>query len=145
MECICVQTRHPFILSSKRVLGNGVRTHVNSKGIISTGGSKQDRTRNAASRRTASPTHFILSYSGPSYQVLLYVCPVTAIGKITVAPSLGTSGCVHIRTEVVSDEPDCIRCQLESQLPMFSEVCFVQCLKSTNAAPCEPPTTLSVN
>ena len=37
---------------------NGVRTHVNSKGNIpSTGGSEEDRTRNAASRMTVSPTH----------------------------------------------------------------------------------------
>ena len=33
--------------------------------IPSTGGSEQDRTRDAASRRTASPTHFQLGYSGP--------------------------------------------------------------------------------
>ena len=46
--------------------GNGVRTHVNSKGKIpSTGGSEQDRTRDAASCRTVSPTHYQLSYSGP--------------------------------------------------------------------------------
>ena len=34
--------------------------------IPSTGGSEEDRTRDAASRRTASPTHYRLSYSGPS-------------------------------------------------------------------------------
>ena len=35
MECMCAQTRPRFILSSERVLwGNGVRTHVNSKGKI---------------------------------------------------------------------------------------------------------------
>ena len=32
MECMCPQTRPRFILSSERVLGNGVRTQVNSKG-----------------------------------------------------------------------------------------------------------------
>ena len=32
MECMCVQTRPWFILSSKRVLGIGVGMHVNSKG-----------------------------------------------------------------------------------------------------------------
>ena len=31
MECLCAQTRPRFILSSEIVLGNGVRTHVNSK------------------------------------------------------------------------------------------------------------------
>ena len=32
MEYMCAQTRPRFILSSKRVLGKGVRTHVYSKG-----------------------------------------------------------------------------------------------------------------
>ena len=32
MKCMCVQTRLRFILSYERVLGNGVRNHVNSKG-----------------------------------------------------------------------------------------------------------------
>ena len=31
MECLCAQTRPQFILSSKRVLGNGVRSQANSK------------------------------------------------------------------------------------------------------------------
>ena len=45
----------------KEFWGNGVRTHVNSKGKIpSTGGSEEVRTRDAASRRTASPTHYRL-------------------------------------------------------------------------------------
>ena len=49
----------------KEFLGNGVRTHVNSKGKIpSTGGSEEGRTHDAASRKTASPTHCQLSYSG---------------------------------------------------------------------------------
>ena len=35
MEYMCAQTRARFILSSERFfLGNGVRTHVNSKGKI---------------------------------------------------------------------------------------------------------------
>ena len=39
MECMCAQIRLRFTLSSERVFwGNGVRTHVNSKGkILSTG------------------------------------------------------------------------------------------------------------
>ena len=50
----------------KEFWGNGVRTHVNSKGkIASTGGSDEDQIRTAASCRTASPTHYQLSYSGP--------------------------------------------------------------------------------
>ena len=47
-----------FILSSERVIGNGVRTRVDSKGKApSTGSSEEDRTCDAASRKTASPTH----------------------------------------------------------------------------------------
>ena len=46
--------------------GNGVRTHVNSKGkISSTGGSEEVQTCSAASCRTASQTHYRLSYSSP--------------------------------------------------------------------------------
>ena len=42
----------------KKFLGNGVRTHVNSKGKIpSTGGSEEGHTRDAA-LRTTSPTHY---------------------------------------------------------------------------------------
>ena len=41
---------------TKQFLGKGGRTHVNSKGkILSTGGSEEGRTLNAASRRKASP------------------------------------------------------------------------------------------
>ena len=78
------QTRPGFILSSERVLENGVRTHVNSMGKISSirgseqgvrthvnsmgkissiRGSEQDQTHDAASCRTASPTLYQLSYS----------------------------------------------------------------------------------
>ena len=66
VECICAQMRPWFILLSKRVSWNEVRTHVTSKGKIpSTGDSEEGRTRNTASRRTASQTHYQLSYSGP--------------------------------------------------------------------------------
>ena len=76
MECMCAQTRPRFILSSERVVGNGVRTHANTKGKIpSTGGPEQDGTRDAASRRTASPAHYPLSYSGPFYSGHFYSGP----------------------------------------------------------------------
>ena len=66
MECMCAQTRLRFILSSEIVLGNGVRTHVNSKGrISSTGASEEGRTSDAVPRITASQTHYRLSYSRP--------------------------------------------------------------------------------
>ena len=77
------------INSFERVLGNGVRAHVNSKGKSDTGGSdiftkispkmvnptdtagrsdeeeEEGGTHDATSRRKASPTHCRLSYSGP--------------------------------------------------------------------------------
>ena len=62
---------HRLILSfychPKEVLRNGVRSHVNSKGKFpSTGGSEGGPTHKAASRRTARPTFYLLSYSGPA-------------------------------------------------------------------------------
>ena len=66
MECMYAQTRPRFMLSSERVWGKGVRTHVNSKGKIpSTGAFEENQTCATASCRTASPTHYQLSYSGP--------------------------------------------------------------------------------
>ena len=50
----------------KEFLGNGVRTHVNSKGKIpSTRSSAEDWTHDTASYRTASSTHLWRSCSGP--------------------------------------------------------------------------------
>ena len=50
----------------KEFWGNGVRIHVNSKGKIPFArNSEEDRTRNTASSRTVSPTHYELSYSSP--------------------------------------------------------------------------------
>ena len=64
---MCAQARHRVILPSEIVLRNGIRTHVDSKEKIpTTGGSEEGRTRDAASRGTASPTHNRLSYSGPA-------------------------------------------------------------------------------
>ena len=54
------------MLSSKRVIGKGVRGHVNSKGKIpSIGHSEENRTTDAVSRGTEITTHYRLSYSGP--------------------------------------------------------------------------------
>ena len=68
-ECKRARTGPRFV--GKEFLGNGVRTHVNSKGKIPTGSSEEDGTRDAASRRTASPIHYRLSYSGPYSYVKL--------------------------------------------------------------------------
>ena len=68
-ECMCAQIAPRFRLSPEEFIWNGVRTHVNSKEEIpSTGSSEKGRTRDSASRRTASPTHYRLSYSGPELQ-----------------------------------------------------------------------------
>ena len=57
-----------FHSNPKEFMGNGVRSHVNSEGkISSTGGSEEVRTCDAAPRRTTSPTHYRLSYSGPQW------------------------------------------------------------------------------
>ena len=54
---------------SKEFWENGVGTHVNSKGKIPSTGKfspEEYRIHDAASSRTVSPTHYQLSYSGPS-------------------------------------------------------------------------------
>ena len=58
MKCMCAQTRPRFILSSERVFwGNGVWTHVNSKGKIpSTGKFPQTRIEPCGQRAQALPT-----------------------------------------------------------------------------------------
>ena len=52
----------------KELWGNGVRTHVISKGKIPSKkfSSEQDGIHDAASSRTASPTHCQLSNTGPT-------------------------------------------------------------------------------
>ena len=57
----------------KEFLGNGLRTHVNSKKIIpSTGSSEEDQTHDTASRRITNPTHYQLSYFGPRVDCRLF-------------------------------------------------------------------------
>ena len=78
----------------RKFLGNGVRTHVNSKRKIpSTEGSEEVQTRDAASHRTASPTHYRLSYVGPTatndIPMFTYVYEYTYV-------CLSTSACIHV-------------------------------------------------
>ena len=69
----CAQTSPRFILSPKRVSGNGVRTHANSNGKIpSTRGSEEGWTCDVVSCRTVSPTHYPLSYCDPGGETLHY-------------------------------------------------------------------------
>ena len=77
------------------ILGNGVRTHFifNSKRKIpSTGSSEEDWTRDAASCRTASPTHYGLSYSGCGLQARVgWRSPTSACSQSTCCSSLHPS------------------------------------------------------
>ena len=75
MECMCPQTRPQFILSSERVLGNEVRTHVNSEGrILSTGGSEEGGTHLVWSHRA----HPLLASVNTTVQRPLNVVPENA-------------------------------------------------------------------
>ena len=57
MKCMCAQTRPRFILSSKRVFwGDGVWTHVNSKGKIPSTGKCPQRRIEPATLWTANPS-----------------------------------------------------------------------------------------
>ena len=64
----CVHRLHLGLYTHpKEFWGNGVRTHVYSKRKIPfIGGSEEGGTRDAASRRTGSPTHYRVNYSGPA-------------------------------------------------------------------------------
>ena len=72
MECMCAQTRPLFILSSERVLGNGVRTHVNSEEkTLSTAtkfSTEEDGTHDSTSSRTAGLAH-LCNHSAVEYSV----------------------------------------------------------------------------
>ena len=103
MECLCAWTRPQFRLSSKRVLENEIRTHVNSKGNIpSTGGSEEDRTHSAPSRKTASPTHYWLSYSGPLSNFFFLRSPATSLVFNILGRFLPMWPFLHLTIEVVT-------------------------------------------
>ena len=70
MECTCAQTTPQFILSSERVFFKGMEseptlTPREKKSAPEKFSSEEDRTHDVASSRTASPTHYQLSYSDP--------------------------------------------------------------------------------
>ena len=82
MKCMYAQTRPRFILSSEGVFGgNGVWTHVNSKGKIpSTENPEEDRSRDAVD---SEPKHYELSYSGPRF-----FCWIPSISLCPFSPCL---------------------------------------------------------
>ena len=103
MECMYAQTRPRFILSSERLSGDGVRTHVISKGTIPSTGY---RTHDAASRRTASPTHYRLSYSGPAFGSILFFQSSCRVGPGVDPPSYVRSHLISRRTILPTDVQD---------------------------------------
>ena len=65
MECVCAQTRPLFILSSERVLGNGVRIHISSKGKMpAMGGSEEGPTMQDSEPNTlpTEPFWLVINY-----------------------------------------------------------------------------------
>ena len=72
MEYTCAQTRYRFLISPERVLGNGIRTHANSKGkkspLPEKFSAEDDRTHDVTSCRILSSTHYQLSYFGPVHK-----------------------------------------------------------------------------
>ena len=72
MGCMCTQTRPQFILSSESFWGMESEPMLaprEKSPLPEKFSSEEDRTHAAASCRTASLTHYQLSYSGPIYQL----------------------------------------------------------------------------
>ena len=64
----------------KEFLGNGVRSHVNSKGKFpSTGSSEECASRDAASHKTASPIHYWLSCSSQWFRFTIPPQEITPV------------------------------------------------------------------
>ena len=64
IQCMCAQTRPLFTLSSKKVLGNGTRNHVNSKGKI------------PYARGGSNPRHCFTQDSKPNILATELFCPL---------------------------------------------------------------------
>ena len=107
----------------KEFWGNGVRTHVNSKGKIpSTGGSEEDGTRDAASGSTASPTHYRLSYSGPRVHSDMFLLLVVGKGSQRQVAHQNELGLLS-EVEFGSQASLCtVACPSPVQLPVGPEV-----------------------
>ena len=65
IECMCAQTRPRLILSPERVIGECSQTNVKSKGKIPSAEARRRIDPRRCTTRTASPTHYRLSYSVP--------------------------------------------------------------------------------
>ena len=73
MECMCALTRPRFTLSSERVLGNGVVTHVNKKNPFYRRFRRGSNPRRCI-RQDTGPTHCRLSNSGHTWVESRFPC-----------------------------------------------------------------------
>ena len=84
-----------FVLSPQRAL-KGMESESMLSPIPCTGGSQEGRTHDAASRRTASPTHYTLSYSGPeAASVSVQMAGSTGAVRTAKCESLTSTGYWH--------------------------------------------------
>ena len=107
MECMCAHISYSHL---KGCLGNGVRTHVNSKKKIpSTRGSEEGGTPDTASCRTGRPTHYQPSYSGPLSQtngvmkerLFLFVGCLTSQQHVSVSQGrICSDNCTYCHIEI---------------------------------------------
>ena len=112
LECMCAQTRPWFILSPKRVCrrggGGGVGGgKVESEPILvprekspllEKFSSEEDQTHNTASSRTASPTHYQLSYSSPGVEQLPLTMPTLVLFGSQPSGGFRERGWKHLLT-----------------------------------------------
>ena len=85
---------------SKEFWGKGVRTHVHSKGKIpSTGGSEEDRTRNAASLKTGQRAQHTMDWTIPAPPPLSPPPPPPSLHHSnSIAALQGGTSCPHVGT-----------------------------------------------
>ena len=84
----------------KEFWGNGVRTHVNSKGKIPSTGAffwEEDRTQDTASSRTVNPTHYQWAILVPSAMCNLHVSEQFSYSSLSREGSSHNSGSIEKR------------------------------------------------
>ena len=91
MECMCAQTKPRYTLYWKE-LGGGVRAHANSKGkspVPEKFSPEKDQTHDAASSRTASPTH----YHRASLAPIIIIIISSSDDSITIITATTNAAC----------------------------------------------------
>ena len=97
---------HRLDLSSKRISGNGVRTHVNSNGKIPSTGKIPLRGRSnqgTASSRTVSPTHYQGAIQAPVWLFL----QTNTLSRSYSGPSMAVSTDQHTTKELFRPQYGC--------------------------------------